>query len=170
MNKAFFYIIIVAGLLASCQDKKAKTELDELKAQVKLEELNKKQINRWLSECDSGNFSIVDELITEDFKAYIAGDTFGREWLRSSVEAFPHSFSESLHMINELFADKDKVVAHMTVKVTHTGVFMDTSPSGKRIEYDAFTIYRLENGMIKEMWWDENAVQVLMLKLGISFN
>ena len=73
-------------------------------------------------------------------------------------------------MINELFADKDKVVAHMTVKVTHTGVFMDTSPSGKRIEYDAFTIYRLENGMIKEMWWDENAVQVLMLKLGISFN
>ena len=57
----------------------------------------------------------------------------------------------------------------MTVKGTHTGVFMDVPPSGKKIKYDAFTIYRLENGMITEMWWDENAVLKLMLELGISF-
>ena len=167
MNKAFLNIILILGILVSCQDKTPTSELDELRAQVILEELNKKQIRRWLSECDSGNFDIIDELITEDFKAYYAGDTNGREWLRASVEAFPRSFSKSIHSINELFADEDKVVAYMTVKGTHDGVFMDVSPSGKMIEYDAFTVYRLENGMIKEMWWDENAVLKLMLELGI---
>ena len=169
MNKTFFYIILIAGILVSCQDKKATSELEVLSAQVKVEELNKKQVRRWLSECDSGNFSIVNELITEDFKVYYASDTFEREWLRASVEAFPRSFSESIHSINELFADEDKVVAYMTVKGTHTGVFMDVPQSGKKIKCDAFTVYRLENGMIKEMWWDENAVLKLMLELGISF-
>jgi len=169
MNKTFFYIILIAGILVSCQDKKATSELEELSAQVKVEELNKKQVRRWLSECDSGNFSIVNELIIEDLKVYYASDTFGREWLRASVEAFPRSLSESIHCINELFADEDKVVAYMTVKGTHTGVFMGVPPSGKKIKFDAFTVYRLENGMIKEIWMDENAVLKLMLELGISF-
>lgn len=168
MNKPFFFIILIAGFLFSCTHKQATSELDKLRAQLKLEELNKQQIKRWLSECDSGNFGIIDELISEDFKAYYAGNTFDREWLRASIEAFPRSFSESIHMINELCADKDKVVAHMTVKVIHTGEFLNTPPTGKKVEYDAFTIYRLENGIIKEMWWDNNAVLELKLKLGID--
>ena len=168
MDKLFFYIMLFAGLLVGCIDKQANSELEEFRAQLKLEELNKQQIKRWLSECDSGNFRIINELISEDFKAYYAGNTFDREWLRGSIEAFPRSFSESIHMINELYADKDKVVAHMTVKVIHTGEFLNTPPTGKKVEYDAFTIYRLENGIIKEMWWDKNAVLELKVKLGIG--
>jgi len=168
MKRLLIILPLVLCFITSCQDKAAKAELEAFKAQKDLEMKNKEIVKRWLSEVDKQNYDIVDELITEDFRAYYAKDTLGRETLRASVESIPISFSESVHIIDDLFAEKDKVIARMTVKDIHTGEFMGTAPTGKHVEYTAINIYRLEDGMIKEMWWDNNAVLGLILQLGME--
>jgi len=170
MKKLFMIISLslILCFMVSCQDKEAMAELEGCKAQAAVKEQNKEIIKRWLSEVDKENFDIVNELITEDCKVYYAGDTYGREWLREACEAFPQSFSDSVHIIDDLIAEKDKVIAQLTVKATNTGEFMDTPSTGKQVEYNAFTVYRIEAGKIRELWMDHNAFLGLMMQLGME--
>jgi predicted ester cyclase len=155
-------------LIAGCQDQKAIVELEALKARVETEAQNKAIVKRWISEVDRENFDIVDELIAEDCKVYYSGETYGREWLRASCEAITQSFSEGTHTIDDLIAEKDKVVVRLTVKVTHTGEFMGILSTGKKLEYHGFTVYRIVEGKIRELWMDHNATLELMVKLGVA--
>ena len=40
---------------------------------------------------------------------------------------------------------------------------MGAQSTGKRVEYNAFTVYRLKAGKIQELWMDHNAVLGLMV-------
>ena len=161
----FFTAMSIFYFAASCQNNKIVTELAALRAESITEGKNKEIVRQWLSEIDKENFDIVDELISENCTAYYSGDTLGREWLRNSCKTFPHSFSNSMHIIDDLIAEKDKVIARLTIKATHTGPFMGASPTGKAVDYNAFTIYRIEDGKIQEIWVDHNAVYGLMKQL-----
>jgi len=168
MKKLQIVLYSVLLIVIGCQNKQAVEELEAFKAQKEVEMKNKDIVRRWLSEVDKQNYEIVDELIAEDFKAYYAKDTLGRDMLRAAIEDIPISFSESVHIIDDLFAEEDKVIARMTLNDIHTGVFMGFAPTGKHVEYTAINVYRLEDGIIKEMWWDNNAVLGLMLQLGMD--
>lgn len=167
MNMILLLAIILCFMIG-CQDKEAVRELDELKAQAQLEEQNKDIIKRWISEVDKENFAVIDELMAEDGKVYYGRDTFRCEWLKASCEVMAQSFSGNTHVIDDLIAEKDKVVARLTIKVIHTGEFMGTLPTGKQVEYHGFTVYRLEGGRIKELWMDKNATLELLVELGIN--
>lgn len=152
-------------LMISCQDKEVLNEYDKLKTQKQLEEHNKELAVRWLSEVDKRNFSIVDELIANSCKSHYGDSSYDNEWVIRSLKAFPVSFDEYEHIIDDMFAEEDRVCVKMTVKVTHTGDFADIPPTGKTVVYNAFTVYRFEKGQIIEMWWDTNAVLGLIAKL-----
>jgi predicted ester cyclase len=163
--------ILLAFLLCfafSCQNKEAMAELEKLRAQAEVEEQNKEIVKRWISELDKGNLGIVDALIAEDSKIYYGEETLGREWLRTSCETFYKSFSDSLHIIDDLIAEKEKVVARLTVRVTDTRGFMGAVPTGRTVEYHGYTLYRIEAGKIRELWMDQNATMELMVKLGLE--
>lgn len=162
------HLAMILCFLVGCQDKEAIAELEDYRAEAEVEEQNKNTVRRWLSELDKENFGIVDEVIVEDCLAHYAGKTFGREWLRASCEAFPKSFSNSVHIIDDLVAEKDRVVARLTVKAVNTGEFMGAAATGKSVEYSAYTLYRLEGGKIQEIWVDQNAVLELLTKLGME--
>jgi predicted ester cyclase len=162
-----FGLVIAFCLAVDCQNNAATAKLEAMKAQSALAEQNKEVVKRWLAEYDKGNFGIVDEIIAEDCLVHYAEETYDREWLRATCEAFPKSFSDSVHMIEDLIAEKDKVVARAKVRVTHAGEFMGVAPTGKTVEYGGYTLYRLEGGMIRELWMDQNATLELMKKLGI---
>jgi predicted ester cyclase len=166
--RMIFPLAIVLCFMIGCQNKEAVREMEELKAQARLEEQNKDIIKRWISELDKENFAVVDELMAEDGKVYYGRDIFRREWLKASCKVMAQSFSGNTHIIDDLIAEKDKVVARLTIKVTHTGEFMGTLPTGKQLEYHGFTVYRLEAGKIKELWMDKNATLELLVKLGIN--
>lgn len=170
MKKMIISMVLVTLLCLAfgCKDKEAMAGLEEYKAKAEVEEQNKNIVRRWLSELDKENFGIVDDVIAEDCLAHYAGKTFGREWLRASCEAFPKSFSNSVHIIDDLVAEKDRVVARLTVKAVNTGEFMGAAATGKSVEYSAYTLYRLEGGKIQEIWVDQNAVLELLTKLGME--
>jgi len=58
--------------------------------------------------------------------------------------------------IEEIFSTGDRVVARWTGSGTHVGDMNGIAPTGKKVEVDAISIHRVQDGKIAETWqvWD----------------
>ena len=54
--------------------------------------------------------------------------------------------------IEDLIAERDKVVAHWRAQATHRGEYMGITPTGNRVDFTGISIYRIEGGKIAESW------------------
>jgi C-1 hydroxylase len=54
--------------------------------------------------------------------------------------------------IEDLIAERDKVVVHWRAQATHQGEYMGIPPSGNRVNFRGISIYRIEGGKIAESW------------------
>jgi predicted ester cyclase len=54
--------------------------------------------------------------------------------------------------IEDLIAERDKVVAHWRAQATHRGEYMGIPPTGNRVNFTGISIYRMEGGKIAESW------------------
>lgn len=54
--------------------------------------------------------------------------------------------------IQDLIAEGDKVVARLLGTGTNTGPFAGQPPTGKRVTFSSFRIYRLVDGKVVEPW------------------
>jgi steroid delta-isomerase-like uncharacterized protein len=54
--------------------------------------------------------------------------------------------------IEDLIAEREKVVAHWRAQATHRGEYMSVPPTGKRVSFRGISIYRIEGGQIAESW------------------
>jgi predicted ester cyclase len=52
--------------------------------------------------------------------------------------------------IEDLIAERDKVVAHWRAQATHQGEYIP--PTGNRVNFRGISIYRIEGGQIAESW------------------
>lgn len=63
-------------------------------------------------------------------------------------EAFP-----DLHVtVEDMVAEGDKVVFRATNSGTHKGEFVGIAPTGKHAAWTEISIWRIEGGMIAEVW------------------
>ena len=54
--------------------------------------------------------------------------------------------------IEDLIAERDKVVAHWRAQATHRGEYLGIPPTGNRVNFTGISIYRIEGGKIAESW------------------
>jgi C-1 hydroxylase len=54
--------------------------------------------------------------------------------------------------IEDLIAERDKVVVHWRAQATHQGEYMGIPPTGNRVNFTGISIYRIEGGQIAESW------------------
>jgi predicted ester cyclase len=54
--------------------------------------------------------------------------------------------------LEELIAERDKVVAHWRAQATHRGEYKGIPPTGNRVNFTGISIYRIEGGQIAESW------------------
>jgi predicted ester cyclase len=54
--------------------------------------------------------------------------------------------------VEDLIAERDKVVAHWRAHATHQGEYMGIPPTGNRVNFRGISIYRIEGGRIAESW------------------
>lgn len=75
-----------------------------------------------------------------------------KEFLRAELETFP----DAHETVEDLIAERDKVAARMIFSGTQLGALGAYPPSGRRLTSDYLAIYRLEKGLIVEIWaeWD----------------
>src|SRR5260370_30068034 len=110
-----------------------------------MSEENKAVVRRFFAEViNGGNLDRADELITSDYIEHQRlpgaegrqGIAVAKAFLSMMRGAFPDYHFD----MEDLVAEGDKVVAHLTVSGTHRGEMMGLAPTGKRVRTSAIEV------------------------------
>lgn len=107
---------------------------------------------------------VWDELVAADFVQHFCSWSepihrleANKEFQASLFQAFP----EIQQIIEDVIAEGDKVVYRHTLQGAHTGVFMGIPPTDKWVTCTGFTLVRISEGKIVEMWYETNLLEVM---------
>jgi steroid delta-isomerase-like uncharacterized protein len=143
-------ILLIVFLLNGCSenvDEKLKT--------------NKNLVHRFVEILNEQQLDKLSEIVIEDFKRYSQA-TIGVE-VSSLAEftylqkSFLSTFPDQKVTIEKLIAEGDYIAVYATYTGTQTGQMGQFPPSDKKMEMKFFSIFRIEEGKIAEMWveWDK---------------
>ena len=132
-------------------------------------EENKAIVRRYLDEAwTKRNVNIIDELMASDYARYLPGldKPLDREGQKQRIAGFHKAMPDMVFIVDDLFAEGDRVVFRVTLRGTHQGAFMGVAPGGKQLTVTAIDIARLENGKIVDHWGQMDMLG-LMRQLGL---
>ena len=119
-------------------------------------EANKAVVRRLFDEViNRGNLVVAEELLTEDVAFLGRGGKAalqGIEAFKRVVTMLRTAFADYHFTMHDEIAEADKVVVRFTASGTHVGDYFGIAATGKRVEYSAVDIFRLEGGKIVEVW------------------
>lgn len=130
---------------------------------------NVQVVGRIMNAVNDHDYDVLDTIMAEDFTDHHPGAGAGiasREDYRNALK-YMHA---SLGMRAELdfsFAHEDKVITRVYLSGKHTGDFMGIAPTGNEVRWTTMEIYRLENGLIKERWAEDDMAG-LATQLGVT--
>ena len=119
---------------------------------------NEALVRRFFEEfCNGRRAEVADEIIAADYVSHgpQAPPADGPEGVKARVGLYQESV-DGHWRVDELFSAGDRVVARWTGTGTHVGELMGIPPTGKAIEVDAISVFRIADGRIAEEWtvWD----------------
>ena len=120
-------------------------------------EKNKAVVQRYVDEIQNAHsLDAIDSIFAEDFVDHMAssGGLYlgGMEGLKRGYATFLNAFPDLHVTVEDMIAEGDKVVAYKTLSGTHRGTHLEIPPTGKRVQYQIISIYRIKNGKIAEYW------------------
>lgn len=104
-------------------------------------EENKVAIRRLFEAISTGNTDVLNELLIPN-----------REALKNGITAFRAAFPNAKLIVEQLFAEDDKVVCHVAVSGKHQKEWLGATSTGKEITWTASLITRFDNGKMVELW------------------
>jgi steroid delta-isomerase-like uncharacterized protein len=139
-------------------------------AQRELEK-NKELVRRYVDFWNSGDFSIVDEILSPDFVQhdlqYLSGDVRGIVAVKQLLTENSAAFPDSKITIIDLVAEGDKVAKLWSWTGTHKGEMSGIPPTGKKVTLEyCLSIYRIQAGKIAEIWMGGSGYS-FMQQLGV---
>ena len=90
----------------------------------------------------------------------------GRAGNEKTMLALFAAFPNWTVAVEDVVVEGDKVVARTEQRGTHEGALFEISPTGRRVEFSAIAVYRLEGGMIAEEWIQTDRLG-LLAQLGV---
>lgn len=102
----------------------------------------------------SGAVQHLDSIIAQDVVDHSAtpAQAKGLDGLKQVIAAFRTAFPDGEIVPREMFADRDKVIARVSLTGTHVGEFQGVPPSGKRMIADGMETFLFRHGVIVETW------------------
>ena len=154
MKRLLVILPLILCIIVSCQDNKAKEDLEELKAQKELEELNKSVVQRyWDGKWNERRREILDELQTPDVVYHgTSMEMNGIEEYKQVYNSYLLAIHDTRLEINKLIAEGDLVMSNIKMRGIHKGELDGLPPTGNEISVSLFTIFRLVDGKIAEEW------------------
>ncbi|MEX0825994.1 MAG: ester cyclase [Acidimicrobiia bacterium] len=122
---------------------------DERKKTVSQE--NKELVRRWYEAYNRHDVDAVAEMVAPDF-INNSSTNQGRDGVRAELAYWYGAFPDATIAVEDLIEEGDRVVARVTARATHQGEFMGAPPSGKQITAQEIDIFRIENGLLGEVW------------------
>jgi len=112
-------------------------------------EQNKAIVRRFVNEVlATGNPDLIDELCAPNYVNRAL--EVDREGFRQSFGVIHQIIPDAKFTIEDLIAVDDFVILRGSLSGTHTGSFMGSQPTGKKLSMRVLTYYRLANGKIVE--------------------
>lgn len=118
-------------------------------------EENKAMVRRFWEEVFNGReLSLIDELFTADWVYHGVGGlkVYGPEGLKQFLTEYHSAFPDIQVKVENLIAEGDKVVSHVTGHGTHKGELMGIAPTGKQVTVPVICISRVVDDKIGEDW------------------
>lgn len=145
-------VTLLTTLILGCCDRQAISELEELKAQIEIEEMNKGIVERyWDGKWNQRSPAVLDELQSPDVVYRSPSmEMNSLDEYKHVYGIFASAFHDSELTIDDIIADGDKVMTRVTLRCTHKGEFDGIPPTGRSLTVGAFTVFRLEGGKIVE--------------------
>ena len=130
-------------------------------------EENKNIVRRYQEIYNSNDLDRLTEVVSEDLLTprIMAGIPSGLEGAKAAHQIMLDGCPDYHTVIEDMFAEGDKVAARVTIMGTHTGVLMGVQPTGRKLVFTGIYICRISNGRIVEHWGEEDAVS-LLIQLG----
>lgn len=131
-------------------------------------EENKNIIRRYQNIYNSNNLDALDEVVSKDLLTpkIMPGIPTGIEGAKAAHRIMLAGFPDYQTVIDDLFAEGDKVAVRITMSGTHKGSFMGIPPTGKHVSFTGMYIARIADGKIVEHWGEEDGVSLLQ-QLGV---
>ncbi|MGB8493474.1 MAG: ester cyclase [Candidatus Acidiferrum sp.] len=113
---------------------------------------NKNIVRRLYDEVwNKRKLDLVAELISPSHALndpFVSGSQVGPEMYRRRIQEFSSSFPDLRFTLDDLIAEKEKVVAAWVMSATHKGDFMNIPATGKKVSVEGITIHYVRNGKI----------------------
>jgi predicted ester cyclase len=129
---------------------------------------NKDTMTRFYDGISSGDLSVVEELLAEDFIEHdeFPGIPAGREGVRQFFEMARAGFPDLRLRVLHLVEEGDVVVGHGLFEGTHEGDFMGVAPTGKRVSVPIADVVRVDGDGLAVEHWGVTDTGMMMQQLG----
>ncbi|PBC71920.1 steroid delta-isomerase-like uncharacterized protein [Streptomyces sp. TLI_235] len=151
-------------MVALCDEPPTFTDLDI----VRDEQLNKAAVQQLMQRMSAGDLTVFDELVAPGYHDHdIAdeNDMVGRDAIREKCAGYLEAFDMAF-TIDSQMAEGDRVATMWSFSGLHKGDFMGLPATHKRVEMTGMTVFRFEDGMICEGWWNWDNM-AMMRQLGL---
>jgi steroid delta-isomerase-like uncharacterized protein len=118
-------------------------------------ESNKSLVREFISRMVSDSASeVLDQYLAPDFIDHYAPPEQepGREGVKRVFERARNILADLRVELEDILAEKDRVVIRLKANAVQVGSFMGFPPTGKEVSWTTISIYRIEDGKIAERW------------------
>ena len=100
------------------------------------------------------NMAFADEVIAPRFVSHDWPDRgpAGPQAFRDYYSALRMAVPDARYEVDDLIAERDRVVVRWRLLGTHKGPFQGIAPTGRPITLKGIAIYRVEDGRLVERW------------------
>ena len=99
------------------------------------------------------DFSRLDEIMRDDYIQHNEDVPQGKKGFIQFFEETFQAIPDFRYDIKKIIAEGDTVMAYCTTSGTHTGApWLETPPTGNRLNFDVVDIFRIQDGKIAEHW------------------
>ncbi len=125
---------------------------------------NREIYRQLIEEWNTGDHSRTHEWLAEDYISHQPFDeiqTPGREGFKKAVAWFRSAFPDFVFTIDFMVSEDARLVGRWTGRGTHKGDFLGVAATGKAIEFTGFDSLLIKDGLVAEVWHQEDMVGLL---------
>lgn len=136
-------------------------------------ERNKAVVTEFYRIKNERDYDALDAIMHPQFEASFArhfgeDEAFKPDYLKERWWAYVQAFPDLFYDVHHLVAEGEWVVARLHYRGTHLGKLRDIEPTGNSINVNQHLTFRLDEGLIREMFSTADFLTGLWRPLGVT--
>jgi steroid delta-isomerase-like uncharacterized protein len=123
---------------------------------------NKTLVRSFIERLGRGDIDAAAALLKPDSFHHMSGlgqgDQAGVENWRLVVEGLKAAFPDRAFTVHGVIGERDRVAVRLTWNATHQGRYAGVDPTGRAVEVNGMTVFRIEDGKIAEQWIEQDVL------------